>query len=312
VQPDETVDAIEFIYAQGWTDGLPVVPPTVEKVRAMVERSGRTADELIAELPPKGGKATVEKIATNAVMAGCLPAYMPVILTALEAMLEPHFNLRGVLYSTHLVTPLLILHGPLVQELGVNCGHNVFGLGWRANATIGQAVQLTLVNIGAAVPGVLDKATFGHPGKYTYCIAENEAASRWEPLHVERGLQRQDSTVTVYPACSTLNFISSLSCGVTSSFIPILLSHRSRRSWQRAATLLSRLLEIEVPVYRAVCTMLSNSKAVVSPLLCCVRKYSWILRRHMLSPMASQRRVVAVQHPLAAIAPQAVAALTQW
>jgi hypothetical protein len=200
VQPDETVDAMEFIYEQGWTDGLPVVPPTVEKVRAMVERSGRAADELIAELPPKGGKATVEKIATNAVMVGCLPAYMPVILTALEAMLESRFNLRGVLCSTHLATPLLILNGPLVQELGVNCGHNVFGPGWRANATIGRAVQLTLVNIGGAAPGVLDKATYGHPGKYTYCIAENEAASPWEPLHVERGLQRQDSTVPVYPA----------------------------------------------------------------------------------------------------------------
>jgi hypothetical protein len=200
VQPDDTVDAIEFFYEQGWTDGLPVVPPTIEKVRTMVERSGRAADELIAELPPKGGKATVEKVAANAVMAGCLPPYMPVILAALEAMLETRFNLRGVLCSTHVSTPLLVLNGPLVKDLQVNCAHNVFGPGWRANATIGRAVQLTLVNIGGAVPGVLDKATFGHPGKYTYCIAENEAANPWEPLHVERGFQPDDSTVTVYPA----------------------------------------------------------------------------------------------------------------
>ena len=114
-------------------------------------------------------------------------------------MLETRFNLRGVLCSTHVSTPLLILNGPIVQALQVNSGHNVFGPGWRANATIGRAVQLALVNIGGAQPGVLDKATFGHPGKYTYCIAENEAASPWEPLHVERGF-RADNTVTVYPA----------------------------------------------------------------------------------------------------------------
>ncbi|GIX49512.1 MAG: hypothetical protein KatS3mg131_3723 [Candidatus Tectimicrobiota bacterium] len=200
MQPDETVDAIEFFYEQGWTDGLPVVPPTVERVRAMIERSGRAASEVIAELPPRGGKATVEKIATNAVMAGCLPEYMPVILTALEALMDPRFNLNGVLCSTHMATPLLILNGPIVKELQVNCGHNLFGPGWRANATIGRAVQLILVNIGGAIPGVVDKATFGHPGKYTYCIAENEAANPWEPLHVSRGFQADDSTVTVYAA----------------------------------------------------------------------------------------------------------------
>ncbi len=200
MQPEEMVDAIEFFYEQGWTDGLPIVPPTVDRVRAMVERSGRAASEVIAELPPKGGKATVEKIATNAVMAGCLPEYMPVILAALEAMMEPRFNLRGVVCSTHVATPLLILNGPIVKELQVNAGHNVFGPGWRANATIGRAVQLILVNIGGAVPGVFDKATFGHPGKYTYCIAENEAANPWEPLHVERGFLPDESTVTVYAA----------------------------------------------------------------------------------------------------------------
>lgn len=200
MQPQEIVDAIELLYAQGWTDGLPVVPPTVEKVQAMIERCGRAATELVAELPPQGGKATVEKIAVNAVMAGCLPEYMPVILTAIEAMMETRFNLRGVQCSTHISTPLLILNGPIVQQLQVNRGHNVFGQGWRANATIGRAVKLALVNLGGAVPGVLDKATFGHPGKYTYCIAENEAASPWEPLHVERGFRPDDSTVTVYPA----------------------------------------------------------------------------------------------------------------
>ena len=200
MQPDEMADPIELFYEQGWTDGLPVVPPTAEKVRAMVERCGRPATDLIAELPPKGGKATVEKIATNAVMAGCLPEYMLVVLIALEAMMENSFNLRGVLCSTHVSTPLLIINGPIAKKLQINCAHNVFGPGWRANATIGRAVQLTLVNIGGAVPGVLDKATFGHPGKYTYCIAENEGANPWEPLHVERGFRPEDSTVTVYAA----------------------------------------------------------------------------------------------------------------
>jgi len=200
VTPSELADAIELVYAKGWSDGLPCVPPTRELVARCVAASGRDGSDLIGEIPPKGGRATIERIAANAVMAGCLPEYMPVVVTAIEALLDERFNLRGVQGSTHLCTPLVIVNGPAAARLQINGGPNCFGQGWRANATIGRAVKLVLTNLGQATPGDADKATFGHPGKYTYCIAENELASPWDPLHVERGFGPDQSCVTVYPA----------------------------------------------------------------------------------------------------------------
>jgi hypothetical protein len=197
---DDLTDVMELLFESGWTDGLPVVPPTPRNVQRMLAGTTRRADELIGRIPPKGGRATVEKIAINAVMAGCKPAYLPVVITAVEALLDERCNTRGVQCSTHIATPLVIVNGPIVQELDINSSHNVFGQGWRANATIGRAVKLVLVNLGGAIPGVTDKATFGHPGKFTYCIGENEAANPWEPLHVERGFAPTDSTVTVFGA----------------------------------------------------------------------------------------------------------------
>lgn len=197
---DELSDIMELLFESGWTDGLPVIPPTPRNVKRMLTGTTRQPADLIGRIPPKGGRATVEKIAINAVMAGCKPSYLPVVLTAIEALLDDRCNTRGVQCSTHISTPLVIVNGPIVQELGINYGHNVFGQGWRANATIGRAVKLVLVNLGGAIPGVTDKATFGHPGKFTYCIAENEAANAWEPLHVERGFAPTDSTVTVFGA----------------------------------------------------------------------------------------------------------------
>jgi len=198
--PDDLSDVIELLFASGWTDGLPVVPPTPRNVERMLAHTKRPPDELIGRIPPRGGRATVEKIAINAVMAGCKPEYFPVVVAAVAALLDDRCNTRGVQCSTHISSPLVIVNGPLVKALGINAGHNVFGQGWRANATIGRAVKLILVNLGGATPGVTDKATFGHPGKYTYCIAENEAANPWEPLHVERGFAPTDSTVTVFAA----------------------------------------------------------------------------------------------------------------
>ena len=192
-------DTIELMYETGWTDGLPVVPPTGQLVDEFVAASGRPADELIAELPPLAGKATVERIAVNAVMAGCLPEYMPVVITAIEALMDDRFNLRGVMCSTGIHTPLVIVNGPIVKTLDINSGYNCYGQGWRATATIGRAVKLELVNLGDAIPGDTNKATFGHPGAYTYCIAEDEDANPWEPYHVESGFQAEDSTVTVFP-----------------------------------------------------------------------------------------------------------------
>ena len=197
---NNVVDAIELMYESGWTDGLPVVPPTWERVKQFTDHMHpRLPDELIAEVPPLGGRATLERVAVNAVMAGCLPEHMPVIITAIEALLDDRFNLRGVQCSTGIHTPLVIVNGPIAKQLNINSGYNCFGQGWRANATIGRAVKLVLVNLGGAIPGQTNKATFGHPGAYTYCVAEAEESNPWEPLHVELGFDTSDSTVSVFP-----------------------------------------------------------------------------------------------------------------
>lgn len=199
---DETDDSIEACYQQGWTDGLPVVPPTPARVERMLSGTNRNPDELIAPIPPKWGRATVEKIAINAVMAGCTPAYLPVVLTAVEAMTAEQFNLHGVQVTTSHVSPMLVVNGHIRKQLDINDSFNLFGQGWRANATIGRAVRLVCTNIGGALPGELDRAAFGHAGKYTCCIAEREEESPWQPLHVERGFQAEDSTVTVFAAAA--------------------------------------------------------------------------------------------------------------
>jgi hypothetical protein len=191
-------DPIEYCFERGWTDGLPVVPPTPERVDAMLAGTSLSRGTVVAKIPPAWSEATVEKIAINCVMAGCLPSYLRVVLAAVRAMTAPALNLNGMQCSTHLSTPLVVVNGPIREEIGLNSGPNVFGQGWRANASIGRAVKLILTNIGRAIPGVTDKATLGHPGKYTYCIAENEESSPWEPLHVERGLARTQSAVTVF------------------------------------------------------------------------------------------------------------------
>jgi hypothetical protein len=197
---DATEDLIEVCYENGWTDGLPVVPPTPERVERMLSGTDRDADELIAAVPPKWGRATVEKVAINAVMAGCKPAYLPLILTAVEAMTADQFNLHGVQVTTSHVGPMLVVNGPIRKQLEINDGFNLFGQGYRANATIGRALRLVCTNIGGALPGELDRAAFGHAGKYTCCIAEKEEASPWDAMHVDRGFQADDSTVTVFAA----------------------------------------------------------------------------------------------------------------
>jgi hypothetical protein len=193
-------DAFETLYARGVTDGLPVIAPTAARVRAAVEASGRPGDELIALVAPQHGRATVEKIAVNAVMAGCRPEYLPAVIAAVEAICDPAFALEGVSGTTDAVAPLLIVNGPIRAELDVNCGVGVFGPGWRANATIGRAVRLVWANVGGAGPGVISMSTFAQPGRYTYCIGEREEESPWEPLHVEHGFAAIDSTVAVLAA----------------------------------------------------------------------------------------------------------------
>ena len=171
---------------------------TPERVERMLNGTNRSPHELITSVPPKWGKATIEKIAINAVLAGCLPEYLPVILTAVEAMSAEEFNLHGVQVTTSHVSPMILVNGPIRKDLDINDGFNVFGQGWRANATIGRAIRLICTNIGGALPGELDRAAFGHIGKFTYCIAENEEDSPWDSLHVERGYQMDESTVTIF------------------------------------------------------------------------------------------------------------------
>src|SRR5579884_2879843 len=197
---DDALQAIEFYFEKGWTDGLPVVPPTEARVREFLDRAGRAPDEIIGRLDARRRVVSAEKVAINAVMAGCLPEYTPVVMAAIAAMSENAFGLHGISASTGGAAVLVIVHGPIVADLGVNSGVNLFGPGNRANATIGRAVRLVLMNCFGAQPGLLDKATIGHPGKYAYCIAEDEAGSPWEPLHVARGLRPDQSAVTVFAA----------------------------------------------------------------------------------------------------------------
>ena len=190
----------ELVRSRGWGDGLPVVPPTAERVERMLAYCDRPWDEPVAEVAPRYGEATPLRLAANAVMAGCRPQYFPLLVLAVEAMCEEPFNLYAIQATTHLCAPLVIVNGPVAKELDINSGHNAFGPGWQANATIGRAIRLALLNIGGAIPGSGDMSTFGAPSKFSYLAAENEAQSPWEPLHVERGLPREASAVTVIGA----------------------------------------------------------------------------------------------------------------
>jgi hypothetical protein len=193
-------DLVEWYFAKGLTDGLPVVPPTPEKVAEIVLRLRGEPDHIECRVPPRYGSLTREVLAINMVMAGCKPDYAPVVRAALLALTQQAFNLNGVQATTHMAAPLLIVNGPMAAAIGMNGGTNAFGSGNRANATIGRALRLVLLNVGGGWPGDLDKSTLGHPGKYTYCVAENEAESPWAPYHVEKGFTAEDSTVFVIAA----------------------------------------------------------------------------------------------------------------
>jgi hypothetical protein len=200
--------AVEAYFERGWTDGLPVVPATASDVHRFLEAARLTPDAVVLREPVRRRVITAEKLAINALMAGCRPEYMPVLVAALEAMADDAFTLHGAITSTGGSATLLVVNGPIRHALSINSGSNVFGPGWRANATIGRAIRLITLNCLGALPGVLDRSTQGHPGKYTFCIAENEEESPWEPLHVERGLPRDASAVTVFAAESPHNVLT--------------------------------------------------------------------------------------------------------
>lgn len=194
----DPIAAIETYFENGWTDGLPVVPPTEELVWAMLDAMGRQPEEVLGEIPTRSRTITAEKLAINAILAGCLPAYAPVLLAVTEALCNPAFSVHGPTASTSGMGVLIIVNGPIAPQIGLNAGENLFGPGWRANATIGRALRLVLRNVCGTMPGILDRSCFGHPGKFTFCIAEDESYSPWMPLHVERGVPRDESAVTLF------------------------------------------------------------------------------------------------------------------
>ncbi len=203
--PADAGELHRFFHERRWSDGLPVIPPTPESVARMLRHTERAPGEVVALLTPTYGAATVERIAINAVIAGCEPDYLPVLIAATEAMVAPEFNLQSVQTTTNPAAVWLIVNGPIAQRLMVNAGGNCLGSGALANATLGRALRLIQQNIGGAQPGDTDRATQGQPGKYTFCCAENVEENPWEPLHVERGFAAQANTVTVVGALGTWN-----------------------------------------------------------------------------------------------------------
>jgi hypothetical protein len=222
---DDPVALLTEFTARSWNDGLPIIPPTPERVAAML--GGRDGARVLGAMPPLWRQATLEKLAVNAVMAGCEPAAFPIVLAAVEAILDPAFNLYGVQATTHPVAPLLVVNGPYGRQVGLHGGSGCFGPGFRANATIGRAIRLILLNVGGAWPGRYDMATQGSPAKFAYCIAENEAASPWGPL-------RDGDTVTVYGGEGPHNVndhVSTTASGILTNVADTAVSLGSNVGW---------------------------------------------------------------------------------
>ena len=230
--PEEEIYA-EFVRRQ-WCDGLPVVPPTPERVAAMLGGARADGVESLGLMPPLWRDCTLEKLAVNAVMAGCEPAAFPVIVAAVQAMLEPVFNLYGVQATTHPVAPLLVVNGPAAQAVGLHAGSGCFGPGFRANATIGRAIRLILMNVGGAWPGRHDMATQGSPAKFSFAMAEREDATPWEPLSVSRGFRAEQSVVTVFGGEAPHNVndhVSSTATGILNNIADVATTLGSNVGW---------------------------------------------------------------------------------
>jgi len=208
---NDLADAIELCFEKGWSDGLPVIPPTEERVRAMLDAVRLEPAHQVAYVAHRSVSITAEKVAINAVMAGCQPEYMPVVIAAIEGIGDPLWSYHGPGTSTAGAAVLMVVNGPLARRLDINSGDNLFGPGWRANTTIGRAVRLVMRNVCGSRPGTLDRGTLGHPGKLSYVIAENEAESPWALLHVERGFRPEQSAVTVMAAEAPHQFYNQLS-----------------------------------------------------------------------------------------------------
>jgi hypothetical protein len=197
----------ELFYRRGWTDGLPIVPPIEERVEAMLRGTDMTPETVVGVIEPMKGQATVAKMAANAVMAGCRPEYMPVLIAAVQVLDDSGFDLLGVSTTTNPDTPMIIVNGPIARQLNINSGTNALGRGWQANASIGRALHLILNNIGGSWPGVTDMSCLGHPGEFAMCLAENEGKNPWSPLHVDLGYPKNANVVTVVPAEGMQNLV---------------------------------------------------------------------------------------------------------
>ncbi len=207
----EQLDEFEFFLEKDWSDGLPVVTPTEQRIARMLTGTRRAPDEVIGPIPPAMEIATVESVAVHALMAGCKPEYLPVVLAAVEAACSEEFNMHGLLATTMPVGPVLIVNGPIRRALGMNSGMNVLGQGNRANSTIGRALQLVVRNVGGGRPGDVDRATFGSPAKVGFCFAEDEEGSPWTPLSVDLGMQAGQNTVTIFPGEAPRSVVDQLS-----------------------------------------------------------------------------------------------------
>jgi hypothetical protein len=203
--------AIELCFTNGWTDGLPVIPPTADRIEAMIEASGLAPDHQVGFIENRQVSITVEKVAINAVMAGCKAEYMPVVVAAVDALCDPLYGYHGPATSTGGSAVFMVVNGPIARELEINNGDNLFGPGWRANATIGRAVRLIMRNVIGTIPGELDRSSLGHGGKYTYCIAENETNSPWPPFHTSRGFKATQNVVTIFAALAPHQYSNQLS-----------------------------------------------------------------------------------------------------
>jgi hypothetical protein len=203
--------AIELCYTNGWSDGLPVVPPTAERVLAMLKAGGLEPDRQLAFIENRQISVTAEKVAINAVMAGCKAEYMPVIAATVEALADPLYGYHGPATSTGGSAVFMLVNGPIARKLDINSGDNLFGPGWRANATIGRAVRLVMRNVIGTLPGELDRSSLGHAGKYTFCIAENETNSPWPPFHTTRGFRADQNAVTIFAAYAPHQYANRLS-----------------------------------------------------------------------------------------------------
>jgi hypothetical protein len=205
-EAEDDLQAINRLYQErNWADGLPIIPPTKARVERMLAGCGRSADDVVARLAQAFGAATVERIAINAVMAGCRPDFMPVLIAAVQALADADFNLQAIQATTNPVAVWVVVSGPMADALGFNATWNCLGEGNPANATVGRAVRLLLRNVGGALPGQMDRATQGQPGRYTMCCAENEEKSPWTPLRADYGFGANDSTVTVVGIEGTMN-----------------------------------------------------------------------------------------------------------